>query len=204
MYNIDKYPINQNPEIKISKLTKSFGEKTLFRHFDLNITGTGIYALCGESGKGKTTLLRIISGLDNDYTGEVSRYGKIAYCFQEHRLFPTLSAAENIYELLYDKPTDEDKARTRDFLLSLGFSDKDTELYPRELSGGMRQRVAFARAVLSDAEILIFDEPTKELDFTHRGIILDRIKMLSQERLIILVSHADEDLSALECTRIYI
>lgn len=197
-------PNKKTPEILISDLNKSFGEKTLFRHFDLNIKGAGIYALCGDSGTGKTTLLRIISSLDREYSGGVSVLGKIAYCFQEHRLFPTLTASENIYELLHERPTDADKRSARELLISLGFKEADTELYPNELSGGMRQRVSFARAFLSDADILLFDEPTKELDAYHRGIILELLKELSQEKLIILVSHAEDDISALDCTRIYL
>ncbi len=192
-----RLPEHKSHYIKIEGLNKSFGKKILFRDFNLSLNGNKIYAIRGESGKGKTTLLRIISGLDKDYIGVLQVQGKVAFCFQEHRLFPTLNAAQNIYEVLYDNPCENDKLLAKELLISLGFSENDTALYPRALSGGMRQRVAFARTVMSGADIMLFDEPTKELDSTHREVIRNMLTELAKDKLIILVSHSDEDLNAL-------
>ncbi len=196
---MDKSYSTANVEIKVENLNKSFGEKTLFRDFSYNFTSPAIYAITGESGCGKTTLLRIISGLDTDYSGSIITSGKISFCFQEHRLFPTLTALENISEVLYENPSEYNVKQASDFLLSLGLTENDLSLYPRQMSGGMKQRVSIARALLSEADVLLLDEPTKELDSHHREIVRNELRRLSEDKLIILVTHSDEDIRNLDC-----
>ena len=173
--------------LKISNLTKKFGEKLILNDFSHDFDPTGLYVITGESGIGKTTLLRIIAGLDKDYTGEIvgGGIGNVSFMFQEYRLFPSLSALKNAAISLQD---------TRDaeaLLKRLGFEDEDLKKKPHQLSGGMKQRVAFARAVLMNAPILILDEPTKELDPESIGIMLDVIKEEAEKRLVIAVTHDD-------------
>ena len=190
--------------LEIKNLTKKFGEKTIFEDFSYSFDTKGIYALLGDSGRGKTTLLRIISGLDCDYTGTVigGGIGMTSYMFQEYRLFPTLTALENALVSVSNSKDSTEIAKATELLGRLGFKDGDFRLRPEELSGGMKQRVAFVRAILRDSGILLLDEPTKELDEGLRTVIYDILKEESMSRLVIMVSHNNTDIEALECKKI--
>ena len=152
--------------MKIKKLNKSFGKKSVLKNFSYEFADKGIYVVKGDSGVGKTTLFRIISGLDKEFDGEIigGGIGKVSYCFQEYRLFDALSAIENVTKISFDIATKNDIDATKIMLNRLGFSDEQLSLFPRQLSGGMRQRVAFTRAVMKKTPILILDEQTKEFD----------------------------------------
>ncbi len=192
--------------LRIFGLTKYFEEKCIFKGFSYDFADSGIYALKGESGIGKTTLLRIIAGLDKDYSGSVEGggIGRVGMAFQEYRLFPQLTAAENVVFAISDKKDRADFDIAEKALASLGFKTSDMKLLPHELSGGMKQRVSLARAFLSGYPILLLDEPTKELDDTNAAQVLNAIKELSKDRLIILVSHNGEDVRRLGATEIVI
>lgn len=185
--------------LKIKHLSKSFEEKTIFRDFAYYFQNTGIYALRGESGIGKTTLLRIIAGLDKQYSGTVVGGGlkHVSFCFQEHRLFPHLSAFDNVLKLSFSEDSEHNHELTKKMLQRLNFSENDMRLKPDELSGGMRQRVAFARAVLKKSKILLLDEPTKELDASLRDTVLEIIAEEAKERLVIFVTHKPEEIEIL-------
>ena len=178
--------------LKISNVTKKFGEKIILNDFSRDFDSTGLYVITGESGIGKTTLLRIIAGLDNDYTGDIVGAGidNVSFMFQEYRLFPALSALKN------SSISNPDTNEAAELLKRLGFADDDLKKRPLHLSGGMKQRVAFARAVLMDAPILILDEPTKELDPESIEIMLDVIKEEAEKRLVITVTHDDSLVNA--------
>ena len=189
--------------IKIRNLTKRFEEKLVLDSFSLELPERGIFALVGDSGIGKTTLLRLIAGLDKDYSGEIVSDGdfSLSMAFQEHRLFPSLTALENVVFAVSDG---KDKAvfdNARKMLLSLGLTESDLLLYPEQLSGGMKQRISVARALLYDAKILLLDEPTKELDHNNRTLLLDMIKSEGERRLVIIATHNEDDLERL-CARI--
>lgn len=181
--------------LSINNVSKSFDKKILFDNFSLVFPEKGAFVLSGESGVGKTTLLRMISGLDTDFSGEISGGGikNCSVAFQEYRLFPTLSALDNLVFANYDKKTAEKTKEALDMLLSLGFNESDAELFPGELSGGMKQRVSLARAFLRKAPILLLDEPTKELDEENASKALEIIKSEGEKRLVILVSHNKSD-----------
>jgi ABC-type sugar transport system ATPase subunit len=85
--------------LAIKNLTKSFGDKVIFENFNYIFSDNGIYVLVGNSGRGKTTLLRMIAGLDKNFSGEITKV-QAAYAFQEYRLFPALNALENITKIL--------------------------------------------------------------------------------------------------------
>ncbi len=160
----------------------------IFDGFNYSFSERGIYVLVGDSGKGKTTLLRIISGLDKEYTGEVFS-DTAAYAFQEYRLFPVLTALENVTKILWERPTKEQIDEARTLLSLLGFSEADMMLYPRALSGGMKQRVSLCRALLAKKNILLLDEPFKELDGTLHTRLRAILAKEAEERLIILTAH---------------
>lgn len=181
--------------IVIKNLSKSFDTKQIFKNFSLEFPQNGVSMLSGESGVGKTTLLRMISGLDTDFSGEISGGGikNCSVAFQEYRLFPTLSALDNLVFANHDKKTAENTKEALEMLLSLGFKEADALLFPGELSGGMKQRVSLARAFLRKAPILLLDEPTKELDEENANRALEIIKNEAKSRLVILVSHNKAD-----------
>ena len=175
--------------LKLNSISKRFGERLILDGFSYTFGKSGLYFILGESGAGKTTLLRIIAGLDADFSGTVENGGiaNVSFMFQEYRLFPTLSSLKNA--AIASKVADTDGAKN--LLTRLGFSEDDMKKKPRELSGGMKQRVAFARAVLKNAPILILDEPTKELDSETVSVMLNVIAEQARKRVVIVVTHDD-------------
>lgn len=185
--------------LKIHDLSKSFGQKTILTGFSYDFSDTGVYILRGKSGIGKTTLLRIIAGLDKEYSGNVlgGGIGNVSFAFQEYRLFPELSALENV---MLAKPNNNEADRNSaiEMLTQLGFSSADMNLIPSELSGGMKQRVSLARAFLKNTPILLLDEPTKELDALLCELVCKMIRKIAETRLVILVTHKEEDVLLLD------
>lgn len=191
-------------KLKIMNLNKSFDGKILLQDFSYSFDDTGIYAVIGESGAGKTTLLRMIAGLDEDYSGQIigGGVGRVSVAFQEYRLFPQLTALENVLFSVFDRKSEAELDLAQKMLSRLGFSKDDMQLLPNELSGGMKQRVSLARAFLLSSEILLLDEPTKELDRENAEAVLDIIQEAGRERLVILVSHNEDDINKLSAVRI--
>jgi len=189
--------------LSIQNLYKSFGDKNIFSDFSYEFSDKGIYALRGESGIGKTTLLRMISGLDNDYYGSILGGGasNVSFAFQEYRLFSNLNAIENVMIASKDE-SPNDLLYAKHLLERLGFSENDMELFPAELSGGMKQRVSLARAFLKKSPILLLDEPTKELDKELVDTVLELIRAEGKKRLVVLVSHDLTDSERLFATEI--
>ena len=184
----------------LKNIYKSYGEKFVISNLSYEFPTVGIVAITGASGTGKTTLLRIISGLERNFSGEVIKKEdtRISFAFQEHRLFPNLTALENIVDIVYDSPNDEEITFAKNMLSELGFSERDMSLYPSELSGGMKQRVSLARAFSRSHDILLLDEPTKELDGDLVRRVLEIIKDISRTRLVIIVTHNMRDIEYLE------
>ena len=185
--------------LEIKNLTKRFGKKTIISELSYRFSDKGLYVLRGKSGIGKTTLLRIIAGLDKDYSGEVIDGGieRISFAFQEYRLFPQLSALENVM-IASKNINDVDKIKAKDLLTQLGFLPEDMQLLPSELSGGMKQRVSLARAFMKNAPVILLDEPTKELDAALCRQVCEMIKKMADDKLVILVTHREDDLSLLD------
>jgi sulfonate transport system ATP-binding protein len=148
--------------------------------------------LVGASGCGKTTLLNLIAGLDTPTSGEIAINGRASLLFQEAALFPWLTAAGNVeLPLRLSKVPSFDRKREAHELLDLvhltGFADKR----PHELSGGMRQRVAVARALAQHADILLMDEPFGSLDAMTRDLLHDELERIWQDTgiTIVFVTH---------------
>ena len=156
--------------MEIKNLTKLFNDKVIFENYSICIPENKITFIMGESGCGKTTLLKMICGLDKEYDGEILlSSNKLSCVFQEPRLFPTLTAKENI----------EIVGKGGDFsvldVLRLVELDKDAELYPDELSGGMKMRLSIARALYYNGDIFVLDEPFSALDEELKDRILSKI-----------------------------
>ena len=191
--------------LEIKNLTKYFDKKCIFNNFSYTFSDTGIYALVGESGIGKTTLLRIIVSLDQDYIdGEIIGGGKknVSFSFQEYRLFPQLTALDNVVFAISDTKNEAVVDLAKKMLFKLGLSENDIHLLPHEMSGGMKQRVSLARAFLRDTPILLLDEPTKELDEKNVRSVIEIIRDMKNSRLVIIVTHNLEDIIDLNATAI--
>jgi sulfonate transport system ATP-binding protein len=161
-----------------------------------------IVAVVGGSGCGKSTLLRAISGLDRPSQGTVVLDGtrilapheKIGMIFQEPRLLPWLSVADNVGFGLADRPKSERRARVHDAIERVGLADKAT-VWPRELSGGQAQRVAIARALVTRPEVLLLDEPFSALDAFTRVDLQDHLLDLwaDTKPTLVVVTHDVEE-----------
>ena len=186
---------------KIEFVKKSLGDQLILNDISIDFPDVGCTVIMGESGCGKTTLLRILAGLEKADSGIVSGFGRenVGMSFQEYRLFPTLSALENA-SLASPLSKEGAKEAATALLSRLGFTGADMRKKPSALSGGMRQRVSVARAILSEKPILLLDEPTKELDAEMRTTLLSLFKELSESRLLIIVTHVREDAEALGVT----
>ena len=173
--------------IKIENLSKSFGEKTVIRDLSCFIEHGKVTLLVGPSGVGKTTLLRIISGLEKSDAGEIHglENKRVVYLFQEDRLFPWLTAEENVASVRGEK---EKKEKARSLLSELSLSDA-VKKFPSELSGGMSRRVAIARALMADGDVIILDEPFQGLDAENEKRSLDVIKKYCEGKTVIAVTH---------------
>ena len=194
------------PKIIADKLNFSYGKHMVFKDYSLALTENGIYALLGPSGCGKTTLLRLILGLLKPQSGSLLVSEPPAAAFQEYRLFPHLSATENvavIRESRCDKGRDILKDAL-DRLLSFGFTEEEACALPSELSGGMKQRVSLTRALFSESRILIFDEPSKELDAKLRESLYEKLLQRAKNAIILLSTHRTEEIERLGAHTIFL
>lgn len=180
--------------------------------FSLTVKPGEIVAIVGGSGCGKSTLLRLISGLDHASEGAVvldglridAPHAKIGIIFQEPRLLPWLTVADNVGFGLADLPKEERRARVAEALARVGLADKAT-VWPRELSGGQAQRVAIARALVPRPEVLLLDEPFSALDAFTRADLQDHVLALwaDLKPTLIIVTH-DVDESVVLADRIVV
>jgi NitT/TauT family transport system ATP-binding protein len=167
------------------------GKNLIFKNLNFTIKKGQFVSFFGPSGCGKTTLLNIISGLDKDFDGQISRYDKasdISYMFQTPRLFPWLTAIENIK---YPIKENKNSEKIANYLLKKIGLEKYKNQYPNRLSGGMQRRVAMARAFAPNPNILLLDEPFISID---KKITNSLRKLLIQlwrknKPIIIFVTH---------------
>lgn len=197
--------------LKLENISRTFADKTVVKNITLAAKPGEIIGILGTSGCGKSTLLRAISGLDQDYDGHVfindqpSRgiHEQTGFIFQEPRLLPWLNVIENITFGLKGKKQ-ANTVMAEKYVKHVGLEDH-SDLYPRQLSGGMAQRVAIARALVTSPEILLLDEPFSALDaFTKmqlQDLLLDIWKIY--QSIMVLVTH-DIDEAIYLCDRIII
>ena len=190
--------------LELRNINKAFGGKQILTNFSLSIPEKQILAIVGPSGGGKTTLLRMLAGLETIDSGEIYYNGEslaidelekrnlLGFVFQDFQLFPHLSVLENltlspIKTMNMDKEAAEKKARG--LLEQLGLAGH-ADAFPFSLSGGQKQRVALARAMMIDPEVIGYDEPTSALDPELR-LEVEKLILQNKERGMtqIVVTH---------------
>ena len=190
--------------LELRNINKAFGGKQILTNFSLSIPEKQILAIVGPSGGGKTTLLRMLAGLETIDSGEIYYNGEslaidelekrnlLGFVFQDFQLFPHLSVLDNltlspIKTMSMEKEVAEKKARG--LLEQLGLAGH-ADAFPFSLSGGQKQRVAFARAMMINPEIIGYDEPTSALDPELR-LEVEKLILQNKERGMtqIVVTH---------------
>ena len=183
-------------KIKAKNLYFSYGDQLVLQNVCIELTADQPVVLLGGSGMGKTTLLRILAGLMKADVGEIEGIDKntrIAVMYQEDRLFPHLTVYKNL-KLIRPGVTREEAAG---LLAELNLEAAVLDQLPRELSGGMRRRIALARALLFEADVVLMDEPFQGLDVDTRRMALAAVKKWTKGRPTLLISHEPEDGPAL-------
>lgn len=205
-----------NNMIQVKDIHKSFGDLEVLKGVNLKVEKGEIVAIVGKSGAGKTTLLQIIGTLDRPTKGQVLMDGTdvfamkdrelaafrnrhIGFIFQFHQLLPEFTALENVCipaMIAREKEADY-QARATKLLTELGLKDRMNHK-PNELSGGEKQRVAAARALMMQPDIILADEPTGSLDTQNKKELSDLLLQLRKQygQTILLVTH-DKELAAI-------
>jgi len=179
-------------QVLVKNLNKSFGDNKVLVNLNLNFEKNKITVVTGPSGCGKTTLLNIISGIEKPDSGEVIlKDHSISFIFQEDRLIPDLTVYKNIEFVLKSTLTPLESKPIIEKYLELVKLTEAKDKYPEQLSGGMKRRVAVARAFAYRSDLLIMDEPFKGLDDKLKKEIVDEfLRIYNQDkRTVILVTH---------------
>jgi len=186
--------------LSIRSISKSYADQVVLNDYSLTLDSDGVYCLMGPSGRGKTTLLNILSGLLKPDKGDVSDFKglDVSMVFQEDRLQEALSPVKNVQIACRNRKSKEEIKKE----LSSILPDDCLEKPARELSGGMKRRTAICRAVMSNSDILIMDEPFTGLDRESKLKTIEYIKKNRKGRLLIVATHNEEDLELLGAQRL--
>ena len=203
--------------LEIKKLTKTYNNNTIFRDLDLTVSDGEVLSIVGPSGIGKTTLIKILAGLETADAGKVTLNSeqlpvdgtrtdaKVGLIFQDFNLFPNYTVLDNIILApinanKIDKAAAKDQARS--ILDTLGMLNK-VELYPFQLSGGQKQRAAIARALAMDPQILAYDEPTSGLDEASTKQVAEIVKTLKHRGVTQLIITHDQFFAEIVSDRVF-
>ena len=202
--------------LEVKNLRKRFGDVQVLKGIDLKLERGEVLSIIGSSGGGKTTLLRCLNFLETADNGTISVDGKIIFdgssakklsdkeirenrlhfgmVFQSFNLFPQYNVLKNVMlaPLLHKKQSEEEiRENALKLIERVGLSEK-IDSYPCQLSGGQQQRVAIARALVNNPDIILADEPTGALD-THTSVqVMELLKTVSKDRLVVMVTHNPE------------
>jgi len=196
----------ETPGLEVSQLTKVFNTRrltvTALQDVDLQIRKGQFVSIVGASGCGKTTLLRIIAGLEGNFEGRIELEGEPirgpgsdkGVVFQDHRLLPWFTIEENIAFGLPPSPTAEQTALVKHYLKLVGLG-KFGGVFPGQVSGGMAQRAAIARALVNKPKILLLDEPLGALDAMTRMYMQNELEKiwLEEKVTMVMVTHDIEE-----------
>ena len=192
---------------RVIGISKRFGKTSVLENISFDVAEGEVLVLLGASGSGKTTILRVIAGLEMPYTGKVILHGKdvtelparergVGVIFQSYALFPKMTVEKNIgYGLRIRKRKRKEIRETVNELLSLVQLTEHRKKYPSQLSGGQQQRVAIARTLAYNPEVLLFDEPFGALDTQTRVHLRREIRALLKKVNVpaIFITHDQEE-----------
>ena len=173
--------------IRVDGLKKSFNDELIFLDASLKISDAGLYVIMGPSGSGKSTLLNILAKTEKIDAGQVEVRGRTSFILQSYELIDELNVYDNIF--LFSEP---DK-QSLEWIKKLGLEPL-LKRNVKELSGGQRQRVGIIRALNLDPDIIFCDEPLEALDVHNKKIVIELLKELSKEKIVLMVTH-DEKLA---------
>ncbi|MEL0657997.1 ABC transporter ATP-binding protein [Psychromonas arctica] len=196
--------------LKIENLSCSYQKTAVLEALDLTLNDNEIVCLLGESGCGKTTLLRAVAGLQTELTGKISirqkvlndektytpsEQRKIGLIFQDYALFPHLNVFDNVAFSLTNKLSKTEKQQRVDSVLSLVQLSDMSKRFPHQLSGGQQQRIAIARALAYQPELMLLDEPFSNLDQHVRFQLINEIRQLFKQHQMsaLFVTHSKEE-----------
>ncbi|WP_314426600.1 amino acid ABC transporter ATP-binding protein [Leuconostoc lactis] len=203
--------------LEIKQLTKTYNTNTIFKALNLSVADGEVLSIVGPSGIGKTTLIKILAGLETADAGEVRLNGeqlaidgtradaKVGLIFQDFNLFPNYTVIENIMLAPINVSRlsrDAAKVKATALLATLGMTDK-ADLYPYQLSGGQKQRVAIARALAMDPKILAYDEPTSGLDEASTKQVAEVVKTLKAQGVTQLIITHDQPFAEMVSDRVF-
>ena len=173
--------------IEIKNLTKAYGDKQVLDNFSMTIE-KGINCIMGASGSGKTTLVNILAGLVKADDGSISapENAQFSFVFQEDRLLEWETALSNVLFVCKEPKIAQEQAK--DLLTEAGLGDS-IDKKAKELSGGMKRRVAICRGLIADYDIIILDEPFKGLDAGIKPTIMDMVKSHTEGKYAIIITH---------------
>src|SRR6266513_2913018 len=188
-------------------ISKRFGKTSVLENISFDVAEGEVLVLLGASGSGKTTILRIIAGLEMPYTGKVILHGKdvtelparergVGVIFQSYALFPKMTVEKNIgYGLRIRRRKRKEVKKTVNELLELVQLTEHCKKYPSQLSGGQQQRVAIARTLAYNPEVLLFDEPFGALDAQTRSHLRREIRALLKKVNVpaVFITHDQEE-----------
>jgi ABC-type Fe3+/spermidine/putrescine transport system ATPase subunit len=190
------------PKLHIEKLCKQYGEEVVLQNISFDVYENECLVILGQSGCGKTTLLKILIGLEKSDSGIIKKDNvdisslkpherEMGMVFQNYGLFPNMTALENVeYALKNKKPKHHVRKNSLEILDTLGMSDYLNKK-PYELSGGQQQRVSIARTLILNPSIILMDEALSALDVENREIIQKILKDL--KKTIIYITHSQEE-----------
>ncbi len=193
--------------VTVMGVSKSFGETTVLENINFSVDEGEIVVLLGASGSGKTTILRILAGLETPDAGSIILHGKdvtnlparmrgTGVIFQAYALFPKMNVEENIgYGLRLRRRSKDEIKKTVDRLIGMVHLEDHRKKRPSQLSGGQQQRVAIARALAYEPEVLLFDEPFGALDAQIRTTLRREIRALLKQINVpsIFITHDQEE-----------
>lgn len=198
--------------LRIENLNKSFGEKEVLKDINLDVNKGEIVMITGESGVGKTTLIRCLCGLENYDSGKVEYLNddkendnSIGLVSQSFDLFPHFNVMKNIiYPLVKGKNKKKNEAirKAQELIGLLGLNGLE-ENYEYQLSGGQKQRVAIARALAMEPQYICFDEPTSALDYKLRDSVGQLIKTVASRGMGVMVITHDREFANKYANRIF-
>ena len=192
--------------ITLKNVNLRFGDFVVLENFSESYSENEINCIVGPSGCGKTSLLNLVSGILAEDSGEVTKPGRVSYVFQEDSLIPQKTARKNLELVLNTTYTDKVELKSViDRFFAISGLENAADLYPHQMSGGMRQRLALIRAFAYPSDVLLMDEPFKALDITLKSSIISSFLDLYKQhkRTVLFVTH-DVDEALLTGDRIYI